>query len=398
MQFSEYPGPSPEAFRGFLEGVKNFQEYLRTNEGDKLVVAEEKLGESLSATPGFPAAQYYQAIVLTHARNEAVARTLLENLLSENAGTQFRAEVLYNLAFAYAREYDYKLFSKSLSSVDEAYYLAHRHWGNFLFKAKRPDLVFLILAMRAWVMAVFGGRSYGNAADFQERRQELLPGSAALSQAILSSPRLKGLSPETRRAVAVESHNAAGIAFMRMGQYAAQFKSAGVDDPLLPRSFTAKNHYWLMYDLPRLEVRGSDLLGKPAKDYWELALKHYSDALQIHPRDVRVLDNISTLSLIQACYFWDPDHDAALRFSEQAKEKALLAISYNRHDRFRHNNLARAEVLLGNWDAAKAACKETLKERGKVTDDSVAELLQAIDETKVQPVLEAYPNLVELPA
>src|SRR5437667_9965629 len=103
MQVSKYKGPTPEAFRGFLEGVQYLRDYLVSNEGEKLISAERQLTESLNRYPDFAPAKYYKAIVLTHERKAEGAITLLEEL--RQSRLRFKAEVLYNLAFAYARKY-----------------------------------------------------------------------------------------------------------------------------------------------------------------------------------------------------------------------------------------------------------------------------------------------------
>src|SRR5215213_1629628 len=100
MQLPEYKGPTPEAFRGFIDGVQSLRAYLETNNGEKLVKAEQQLSESLVADPYFIPAKYYKAIVLTHERRSNEAIPLLEQL--REVDPPFKAEVLYNLAFAYS--------------------------------------------------------------------------------------------------------------------------------------------------------------------------------------------------------------------------------------------------------------------------------------------------------
>src|SRR2546423_7266406 len=173
MQPSNHTSLRPEAFRGFLEGVQNLQNYLRTNQSSSLQAAEQQFDISLEFAPDFAPARYYKAIALTHARKADDAISLLEGLRRDDP--RFKSEVLYNLAFAYARKYKDELFEKSLALLDEAYKSAHHTFLGVPVSAKRLDLVLLIKAMRAWVMAVFGGRPVGRKDDFPERRIKFLP-------------------------------------------------------------------------------------------------------------------------------------------------------------------------------------------------------------------------------
>ena len=376
MPLAEYKGPTPEAFRGFIEGVQNLQDYLRTNSGEKLIEAEKQLDESLAADPDFIPAQYYKAIVLTHGRKSDDAIGLLVDL--GQANPPFKAEVLYNLAFAYARKYEYEYFEKALKLLDDAYKLAHHRLAGWSIRAKRPDLVLLIKAMRAWVMAAFAGRTYGRKDDFEARQQEYLPGCILLTQSVLTDPRLESLAPETKRAIEVESHNAAGIAYMRMGQRSTLFTTKG--NKVRPAS-------WLDFVIDR----SSELFGKSPEHYWKLAEQHYASALRVHPADVRVLDNISTLNLIQTCYaLIHGNEETAGNFAKLAKNKATESISHNRNDRFRHYNLAKALALLDEWDAASQAVIDTRKEPGIVTDKQLDKFDEAIRAKDKNFVIKQY--------
>lgn len=333
MQLSEHKMPSPEALQGFIEGVHSLQEYLRTNEGELLSDAEKWLDESLAADPGFAPAQYYKAVVLTYARKTDDAIRLLEALEQSNA--PFKVEVLYNLAFAYAKKYKYEFLQKAIETLNEAQRSAPTQ--------PRCDLVLLIQAMRAWVLAVFAGREYKHPEDFEERQRRFLPESTQLAESVLADRRLRSLGLEARTAIEVEAHNAAGIAYMRMGQYVAT-------DP------------------------------KSRDSNWNRAEEHFSLALDAHPRDVRVLDNVSTLRLIQACCAVKQSRNVEVqRFSQLAKEAANRAISYNPSDRFRWHRLAKSLALLGEVDAAKSAADKILNYPGEVTTDQVEKLKNAID-------------------
>jgi tetratricopeptide (TPR) repeat protein len=361
MQLSEHRSPPPEAFRGFIEGIQNLHDYLRTNAGERLKDAKKQFDESLAADPNFAPAQYYKAIVLTHAREADAAIELLEGLNRES--TSFRAEVLYNLAFAYARKYRYDLFRKSLALLDEA----QKAVGNYTFWGvtlgpKRLDLVLLIKAMRAFVMAAFAGRQYGHSEDFEQRRVELLPKAEKLAKSVLADRRLTKLTAETRTAVEVEAHNAAGIANMRMGQYSRQF----VED---------------------------------AAFYWNLSKQQYRAALELHSRDVRVLDNLSTLSLMRACHAKRRGQlEDVCAYGAEARDYEDRAISFNPHDRFRWLNLARAYVLLAEWEKASIAATRILEEPGVPMEGEVEVIKDAIRGRDVTLILEKYPTEEKSPA
>lgn len=347
MQLFEHKAPKAEAFRGFVEGVHNLQAYLRSNSGDRLSAAEDFFNQSLTADPDFAPAQYYQAIVLTHARKPDSAIRLLEPLSQREEG--YRAEVLYNLAFAYAKKYKYEFFNRAIEILDEAYRNAEQQ--------KRSDLVLLVQALQAWTFAVFAGRDYKHPDDFQKRQQALLPGAINKATSVLGDRRLQQLSSETRVAIEVECHNAMGIAYMRMGQYSIRFE-------------------------------------RSSSEYWELAESHFGSALEKHPRDVRVLDNISTLKLIQGCdSIIEKQIDPAHGFFEAARQTAELSISYNRHDRFRHYNRSRACALLGQWEVAMVAANEILNEPGEVSEQQVQDLKYAIvnrDSSTIVDLLRSY--------
>jgi tetratricopeptide (TPR) repeat protein len=342
MPPSENRTPKPEAFRGFVEGVHNLQDYLRSNNGDRLATAEEFLNQSLVADPDFAPAQYYQAIVLTHARKPDAAIRLLEPLSQKSE--PYRAEILYNLAFAYAKKYKYDLLKKSIETLGEAYTSAERQ--------QRTDIVLLVQAMQAWTFAVFAGRDYKHPEDFEQRQRTFLPKAVETATSVLADSRLPSISSDSRLAVEVESHNAAGIAYMRMGQYSVLFE-------------------------------------KSPEQYWKLAQSHYDSALDKHPRDVRVLDNISTLKLIQGCDSLAGNHDERAReFFECAKSTAQLAIAYNPHDRFRHYNQARACAFLGQWDEALSIAEKILEEPGEVAEQQVNGLKDAIQQRDISPIAE----------
>ena len=379
MQVSKYNGPTPEAFRGFLAGVQDLTEYLVGNQGEKLQSAEEQLSKSLDLQPDYAPAKYFKAIVLTHGRKPDEAITLLEELSESNA--RFRAEVLYNLAFAYARTYKYEKLQLALDLLDRADRSAHRRFAGLSLGTRRLDLVLLIKAMKAWVMAVFGGRPYDHKADFEDRKLKYLPNAAEMASSVLDDPRLKSLKLDPRNAIEVEAHNAAGIAFMRMGQFGNLFDQLPKDK--IRRSKVSN-------------LKSLALFGKSPEGYWTSASQHFQSALEIHRGDVRVLDNLSTLNLIEACYALINDNKAKAReYSEEAKQRAQSSISNNRLDRFRHYNLAKALALLDDWDAAKNTLPEIKKVPGVLSDKRVDEFEEKVINPKdKRPILKEYFDVV----
>jgi tetratricopeptide (TPR) repeat protein len=373
MQVSKYNGPTPEAFRGFLAGVQNLKEYLADNKGDKLRSAEEELSKSLDLHPDYAPAKYFKAIVLTHGRKANEAITLLEELSESNA--RFRAEVLYNLAFAYARTYKYEKLQAALDLLDRADRSAHRRFAGVSLGTKRLDLVLLIKAMKAWVMSILGGRSCEHREDFEERKLKYLPAAAKKALSVLADPRLKLLPSDPRTAIKVEALNAAGIAFMRMGQFGELFQPEATNK--IRAKFTAKS---------------VNFTGKSREEYWTLSSQHFDSALELHPTDVRVLDNLSTLNLIKASYaFISRDKTKARQFSEIAKERAQESISNNPYDRFRHYNLAKALALLDDWQAAKVSLAEVKKVSGVLSDKQADTFEEKVISLKdKRPILKDY--------
>jgi tetratricopeptide (TPR) repeat protein len=346
MNVLDYSPKDPRAFRGFVEGVQRLSAYLETNSGDELTEAEKYLTQAINSDPQFLPAQYYKSIVLTHARKSDDAIRLLEHLLDENA--PFRTEILYNLAFAYAKKYKYESIAKSIDLVSKAKQSATTQ--------RRTDLVLLLSAIQAWIFAVFAGREYKHPDDFERRKREYLPQARKIADSVLRDRRLRKIPSETQAAVTIEAHNAAGIALMRTGQFSSLF--------------------------PDLKDSA-----------WKMSLEHYLSALAIHPHDVRVLDNISTLKLIQASKaIRDGSIDHAKKFAADARDRAKQAISYNPNDRFRHYRLSQSQYLLGNLEGVHQAALRALDEPGEVSEDRIRALLDAKNTEDVSLILEQYPT------
>jgi tetratricopeptide (TPR) repeat protein len=346
MNSLDYTPKNARAFRGFVEGVRKLNAYLENNVGDKLVEADQYLTQAIDSDPEFLPAQYYKSIVLTHERKSDDAIRMLEHLLSKNP--PFRTEVLYNLAFAYAKKYRYEPLTKSVELVTKALDAAKTQ--------KRTDLTLLLSAIQAWIFAVFAGRDYGHPDDFDKRRREYLPRTISIANSVLKDARLPELPIDTRAAITVEAHNAAGIAFMRIGQFSSLFP----------------------------EQRDSA---------WPLAFEHYLAALSVHPHDVRVLDNISTLRLLQASRAFRAGHAGeGKKLAAEARERAFEAISLNPGDQFRHYRRAQAEYFLGNLEAVHDATHKALEQHGQVDEQKIRLLMDARSTEDLSLVLDQYPT------
>jgi tetratricopeptide (TPR) repeat protein len=338
--------PDPEALRGFVEGVQNLQDYLRTNASGRLSEAEEQFNESLAADPTFAPAQYYKAIALTHARRAEEAAQILEGL--DRDDVPFRTEVLYNLAFAYGKTYTYEKIVLALQIITEAETRAKND--------KRDDLRLLAAAVKAWVNAVVGAYDFGRPQqDFENRQTQHLPEAVRLAASVLSDPALKSLVDETRLAVQVEAYGAAGGALMYMGQYSGRFP------------------------------------GRTTDQCWTEAEANYNAALQLHPRNVRVLDDRATLYLMQASRAWEKKQTTqAENFAREALRTEEKAISYHPHDAFRFYQRAQIFALLGEWGKAKIDAYRILKEPGAISKHKVADLKGYIRHRKLEPILEMH--------
>ena len=344
MNSLNYAPKNAHAFRGFVEGVRKLNAYLESNVGGQLSEAEQFLTQAIDSDPDFLPAQYYKSIVLTHERKSDDAIRLLEQLLSRNP--PFRTEILYNLAFAYAKKYKYEPLANSIELIAKALGGAKAE--------KRTDLILLLTAIQAWIFAVFAGRDYKHLDDFDKRRREYLPRAISLTQSVLKDPRLSELPSDTKAAVTVEAHNAAGIALMRIGQF-------------------------------------SSLFPEQKDSAWPLASDNYLAALSVHPHDIRVLDNISTLRLLEASRAIRDGHPTdAAKYATDARNRALEAISLNPADRFRHYRRAQAEYLLGNLDAVHDAARIALNQPGEVSEPKIRALLDAQTAEDVSLVLNEY--------
>jgi tetratricopeptide (TPR) repeat protein len=339
--------PDPEAIRGFVEGMQNLQDYLRTNASARLTEAEEQFNDSLAADPNFAPSQYYKAIALTHARRADEAAQILQSL--DRDDVPFRTEVLYNLAFAYGKTYTYENVELALETIDEAETKATDQ--------NRDDLRLLVIAVKAWVNAVFGAYDFKRPRDDFEKRQRIhLPEAVKLAKSALEDPALKSLADETRLAVQVEAYGAAGGALMYMGQFSARF----------PEPITTDQ-------------------------YWTEAEVNYNAALQLHPRNVRVLDDKATLYLMRASRAWEKKQTSqAEEFAREALKTQEKSISYHAHDAFRYYQRAQIFALLGKWESAKADAYRVLKEPGVVSKHRVAELKGHIRNRKLELILERY--------
>jgi tetratricopeptide (TPR) repeat protein len=346
MSSLDYAPKNARAFRGFVEGVRKLNAYLEDNLSGQLTEADRYLSQAIDSDPGFLPAQYYKSIVLTHERKSEDAIRILEDLLGKNP--PFRTEILYNLAFAYAKKYKYESLAKAIELISQALEGATAQ--------KRSDLLLLLTAIQAWIFAVFAGRDYKHPEDFDKRKVEYLPRAVSLANSVLSDPRVSELPPDTQSAVKVEAHNAAGIAFMRMGQF-------------------------------------SSLFPKERDSAWRLAYDHYLAALSVHPHDVRVLDNISTLRLLEASKAIRAGlKEDATHFTADARDRAAEAISLNEGDQFRHYRRAQAEYLLGHLDAAHEAARAALLHPGAVGEHKIRALLNAEDTANQSLILNEYPT------
>jgi tetratricopeptide (TPR) repeat protein len=346
MNSLDYAPKNPRAFQGFVEGVRKLNAYLESNVGGQLAEADQFLSQAIDSDPDFLPAQYYKSIVLTHERKSDDAIRLLEGLLSKNP--PFQTEVLYNLAFAYAKKYKYDSLTKSIELAAKALDGAKSH--------KRTDLILLLSAIRAWIFAVFAGRPYGHPENFDQRKREYLPQAIKIVHSVLKDSRLPKLPTDTQAAITVEAQNAAGIAFMRLGQF-------------------------------------SSLFPKEKDSAWQLSLQHYVAALSVHPHDVRVLDNISSLRLLQASKAIRDGHmEDVQKFATEARDRALEAISFNPGDQFRHYRRAQAEYLLGNLDGVHEAAQKALDQHGEVGEQKIRPLLDAQSTKDLSLVLDQNPT------
>jgi|GEM_PF-4403469 len=343
MIVTQHKTPGPEAFRGFVEGVQNLQEYLRTNASARLEDAEEQFNDSLAADPDFAPSQYYKAIALTHARRAEEAIQILKGINQDD----FKTEVLYNLAFAYTKTYTYENVELALEAITDSETLA--------IEEHRVDLRLLASALKAFVESVFGAFEFKHPDNFVIRQKKYLPEAMTLAESILSDPELEKLASETRLAVRVEANGAAGIASMYMGLYSANFEES-------------------------------------TDDYWKRAQLYYEAALRLHPRNVRVLDDVATLRLMQAARATEENHlDEAKSFAKSARDTELQALSYHRHDRFRFYLLTYIYMLLGKWDDAGKAADHILKEPGfHFTEEQLKELKGLIHSRNIRPILDRY--------
>jgi tetratricopeptide (TPR) repeat protein len=333
MPLSDQLTANPNAFRQFLEGVERFQAYLTNNVGDELLHARNALNLALKEDPGFEAALFYKALVLTHQRLTDEAIDILERLKASEV--PFLAEVCYHLAYAYAKKYKWEALIKAEESLEESRRLAETE--------KRLDLLLLIRPSKTFIYAIWGGREMGHGSDFEERKKKYLPLAIKTGMEVLADPDLNGLDPKLNIAVRVEAHNGLGIAYVRMGE-------------------------------------NSTLFGEEKESYWTRAEQHFKSSLSLQSRNVRVLQNLGWLRELQGISFYKQGmQDASKQSFHEARTWIEESVRLNPFDQYPHMRLCELSIFSEDWDSAQQHYQAALGQPGEVRREKFERLREAIE-------------------
>lgn len=326
--------PQPEAFRNFVEGVREFRRYQETDRGEDLRAAEKAFSLAAETDPGFLLARFHHAVTLAHLRDHDKAIRILEDLASWNV--PFQVEVLYHLSYAYFKKYDLQSLRKAESILSEAEQLAQ--------KTEKEFLILLTQAMRILLYAVLGGREAAHPEDFEERKKKYLSEAATIGEQLLSDRRIAALGSPEKSDVLLEVQNGLGVAYMRLGENA-------------------------------------DLLGRDREVMWQKAEESFRAVLQIQPTNTSVLQNLGTLRRLQGNFLRRTGQlDTCHQRYAESRSFYLKSLSINSLDQFPHYSVSVCSVYLEDWEIAQEYLDSGRSQKGAVRKELFDKLAAAIEQ------------------
>jgi tetratricopeptide (TPR) repeat protein len=323
MPPSSLPTSSPDALRNFVAGREQLRSYLTSGSGDQLQQAKQSFSAAATFDPRFQLAIFYRSLVESELREADAAILGFEELLK--ARTEFRTEVLLQLAYAHIKRYQ-----------DEDYFKAEVFLADARQAAQdggRTDLQVFSDALKVFLYSVMGGRL-----SAKDRRPYYLEEAVKLGQWLLDNE--SSIASQPRNEARFEVMNGLGIAYMRKGQMAEDSS----------RQFL-----------------------------WTIAETRFSDALDLRPTSVRAMQNMGLLKGIRAFQaLRDAREPEAQALFKQAKDWYARSLELNPNDQYPHYRMAQLCVLTDDWEAAYRYLRSGREQRGAVKDKEWSQLLTAM--------------------
>ena len=249
----------------------------------------------------------------------------------------FLPETYLQLAYAHTKKYQDSNYIAAETALDNARKQAKaRH---------RRDMIPVIDAYTTFLFSVMGGRLQ------QGDRKPYIGKAIELGSRLLRDRTLNRLPDRDREQVLFEVHNALGISYMRKGQQEAKFSD-------------------------------------PQRQAWELAERHYAEALKLRPNATRVLQNIGTLRRAEGDQFFQKgDVEEARKRYRVAQDFYRRSLDLNAHDQFPHYRMAELAAKLGDWATALQYVNSGRPEKGAVKEQDWERLHRAIQSEDASELL-----------
>jgi tetratricopeptide (TPR) repeat protein len=319
MPPSPLPTSSPDALRNFVAGREQLRSYLTSGSGDRLHQARQSFSAAAASDPGFQLAIFYRSLVEVELREADAAILGFEALLK--ARTEFRAEVLLQLAYAHIKRYQ-----------DEDYFQAEGLLADARQAAQergRSDLLVLADALKVFLYSVMGGQL-----SVKDRRAYYLDEAVKLGQGLLENE--SRMASEAR----FEVFNGLGIAYTRKGQMAAD---------------------------------------SSRQDLWTTAETRFREALELRPTSVRAMQNMGLLKGMQAFQARsNAGVPEAQTLFKQAKDWYASSLELNPNDQYPHYRMAQLCALTDDWEGAERYFGSGRQQSGAVKEKEWSALQAAI--------------------
>lgn len=321
MPPSPLPTSSPDALRNFVAGREQLRSYLTSGSGVLLQQAKQSFCAAATFDPRFQLAIFYRSLVEAELREADAAIIGFEELLKGR--TEFRTEVLLQLAYAHIKRYQDEDYFKAEGFLADARQAAQEHG--------RRDLLVLADALRVFLYSVMGGRL-----SVENRRPYYLEEAVKLGEGLLVNKWEIASRDEAR----FEVLNGLGIAYMRKGQ---------------------------MADSPR-------------RDFWTTAEARFNEALELRPTSVRAMQNMGLLKGMQAFQARsDADEPEAQALFRTAKNWYAKSLGLNPNDGYPHYRMVQICALTDDWEGAQRYLSSGRQQSGAVYEREWSKLQAAIN-------------------
>ncbi|MBZ5590966.1 MAG: tetratricopeptide repeat protein [Acidobacteriia bacterium] len=286
-------------------------------------MARESFNEATKFDPRFQLAVFYRSVVASELRDADAAIQGFEELLK--ASTDFRAEVLLQLAYAHIKRYR-----------DDDYFKAEQFLTDGRRAAKdhgQKELVVMADALKVFLYSVMGGRLSNRSSRLGYLEQAVRLGEGLL---IDQTEFENGIPTEAR----FEVLNGLGIAYTRKGEK-------------MPAS---------------------------RQEFWTTAEARLKEALDLRPTSVRAMQNMGLLQGMQGFEaLHDGKSDQAGVFFQQARDRYRESLDLNPNDQYPHYRMSQLSAVAGDWEEARRYFASGQKQNGAVKPEEWSKLQAAID-------------------